>query len=454
MPSLNPALRDFWTTPARNRVLHGGRASSKTWDAAGIAIVLASNYKVRFMCTRQFQNRIEDSVYSILKHTIDRFDLKSSFDIGKSSIICPETGSDFLFYGRARNIEEIKGTDRVDIHWGEECELLTKEEWRIIDPTLREEGSQHWLIFNPKYATDFVYQKFVVNPPPNTIVRQINYPENPFLSQTMLDLIEACMKEDEDEYRHVYLGEPLADSDRVIIQTKWIEAAIDAHIRLGFAPSGRKKLGFDVADDGNDKCANVYAHGSVVLWADEWAGLEDELLKSCSRTYATAITHNADITFDSIGVGASAGAKFEELNEAQNKKIVHAGFNAGGKIVSPDQEYQPGVTNQDFFSNIKAQAWWLLADRFRNTYDAIKTGKQYPVDQLISISSACPYLTKLKTELATPKRDFDANGRVKVESKKDMAKRGVSSPNIADAFVMCYAPEEHKPKGLLDYFIR
>ncbi|EJD1357995.1 PBSX family phage terminase large subunit, partial [Salmonella enterica] len=38
IPTLNPALRNFWTTQARNKVLYGGRSSSKSWDAAGFAI--------------------------------------------------------------------------------------------------------------------------------------------------------------------------------------------------------------------------------------------------------------------------------------------------------------------------------------------------------------------------------------------------------------------------------
>jgi phage terminase large subunit len=77
-----------------------------------------------------------------------------------------------------------------------------------------------------------------------------------------------------------------------------------------------------------------------------------------------------------------------------------------------------GIPNKDFFANLKAQAWWLVADRFRNTFNAVKNGEQYPVDELISIDSSCPLLEKLKLELTTPHRDFDKNGRVMVESKK------------------------------------
>lgn len=441
MSLLNPTLRDFWRQRARNRVLYGGRASSKSHDAAGMAIYLARNYRVKFLCTRQFQNRIDDSVYTLLRSKIEAFGMTNDFEILKSSIVCPETGSEFLFYGRARNIEEIKGTEDVDVHWAEECELLTAEEWRVIDPTLRKEGSQHWLIFNPKFATDFVYQTFVVDPPKNTIVRQINYPDNPFLSKTMLEVIEDAKARDIEEYEHVYLGIPLSDGERVVIQRKWLEAAIDAHVKLGFAPSGRKRLGYDIADDGDDKCATVLSYGSVITTGEEWKGGEDELLKSCARAWDSAVTLGADeIIYDCIGVGAAAGAKFNELNAARKRRVNHQGFNAGGEVFAPTREYAYGKTNEDQFSNIKAQAWWMLADRFRNTYDALTTGRKYPVDQLVSIDSKFPQIKKLITELSTPKRDFDNNGRVKVESKKDLAKRDIKSPNIADACVMCFAP--------------
>ncbi|GAB7197646.1 hypothetical protein OS11_39230 [Dickeya oryzae] len=83
-----------------------------------------------------------------------------------------------------------------------------------------------------------------------------------------------------------------------------------------------------------------------------------------------------------------------------------------------------------------------MADRFRNTFNAVTRGEQYPVDDMISIDSNCPLLEKLKFELTTPHRDFDKNGRVMVESKKDLAKRDVPSPNIADAFIMAFAPTD------------
>lgn len=155
-PTLNPVLKPFWRAQARIRVLHGGRSSSKSWDAAGFAIFLAQRYKVKFLCTRQFQNKIEESVYSLLKIQIERFGLRDEFDILRNKIIHKTTGSEFLFYGLWRHIDEIKSLEGVDVCWIEEAHNLTKDQWDILEPTIRKEGSQFWIIFNPKLTNDFV----------------------------------------------------------------------------------------------------------------------------------------------------------------------------------------------------------------------------------------------------------------------------------------------------------
>jgi phage terminase large subunit len=297
-------------------------------------------------------------------------------------------------------------------------------------------------------VTDYVWRNFVIDPPPNTLVRKINYDENQFLSSTMKDVIDAAKSRDPETFEHVYLGVPRTDDDNAVIKLSWVEAAIDAHKKLGFEPSGRKRLGFDVADSGADKCANVYRYGSVVYWADEWKAKEDELMKSCKRTYNAALERGAEIVYDSIGVGCWQWFEIREIMPSVKRLIlslaccsVHQ-FNAGDGVHEPDEVYQLDILNKDFFANLKAQAWWLVADRFRNTYNAVKNGEKFDVDQMISIDSDCPLLEKLKYELSTPHRDFDKNGRVMVESKKDLAKRDVPSPNIADAFIMAFAPTD------------
>lgn len=409
--------------------------------------MLADNGCFRFLCCRQFQSKIAESVYVLLKHKIYAFGLKDKFHFYNNSIVHKHTGSEFMFYGIWRHIDEIKSLEGIDILWIEEAHNLTQEQWEILEPTIRKQGSEIWVIFNPRLITDFVYKRFVVNTPPNTVKRKINYTENPFLSETMLAVIEAAKNEDEDEFTHIYLGEPRMDDDESVIQRSHVMASIDAHIKLNIQVKGRKFIGFDVADAGEDWCATITRQGSLAYHLDLWKAKEDELLKSCTRVWHRALESNAMVKYDAIGVGAASGAKFNELNKANGNRVTHDKFFAGGAPNRPDAMYkQTGIKNRDYFSNIKSQAWWDVADRFRNTYNAVKNGQQFKEDEMIFIDSNMVKLDQLIDELCTPKRDFDLAGRVKVESKKDLKKRDISSPNLADAFIMAYA--DTSPGGL------
>jgi phage terminase large subunit len=406
-----------------------------------MATFLANAAKLRILCTRQFQNKIEESVYALLKIQIERFGLSNRFEILHNKITNRITGTEFLFYGLARNIAEVKSLEGVDILWIEEGHYLTKAQWDILEPTIRKNGSQVWVVFNPKLATDFVYKTFVLNPDGDTIVRKINYDENPFLSDTSRKVIEKRKAADYDNYLHVYEGVPMLDDERVVIKRSWLMAALDAHKALEIEIRGSKRKGFDIADAGEDACATVDAVGPLATSSDTWRGKEDELLKSCTRVHSDARTHGSLVIYDAIGVGASAGAKFNELNATDGPNVEHMKFFAGGAVFRPDAKYgDTEMKNKDFFSNIKAQAWWLVADRLRNTYNAVRNGQKFADEDMIFIDSAMPNLDKLMDELSTPLRDYDAAGRVKVESKKDLAKREVASPNLADAFIMAFLP--------------
>ena len=65
-------------------------------------------------------------------------------------------------------------------------------------------------------------------------------------------------------------------------------------------------------------------------------------MKSCSRVFNLADEHNAEIIYDSIGVGAGCGSKFDEINQSKynREKVSYTPFNAGGKVDNPDQEYE------------------------------------------------------------------------------------------------------------------
>ena len=431
-PYFKPLIRK-----ARYKVLYGGRGSGKSYFLAELAVEVSRRIGTVILCAREFQGSLDDSVYQLLIETIERLGYADEFDILKSTITHKGTGAKFVFYGIKNNVTKIKSIQGVGVCWVEEAEAVTKNSWDVLIPSIRgDKNAEIWISFNPKNILDDTYQRFIVHPPKDSIVLKANYDINPHFADTPLlaDMLE-CKERDEDLYRHIWLGEPVADSELAIIKPSWIEAAIDAHEKLGFSAAGRRILGFDVADEGDDANATVLRHGSVVTDMQQWRG--QDVIYSADKVYLYAQEQDIDrIVYDNIGVGAGVKAQFRR----KNGKVQTLGFNAGGAVYKPDAKYTDDKKNRDMFANIKAQAWWMVRDRFYKTWRAVHHGDSYPEDQLISLSGSLHELEYLTAELSRPQVDYDQNGRVKAESKKDMKKRGIPSPNRADALVMAFAP--------------
>ncbi len=440
MATLNPKLKDFWINDdnrfikARNRVLYGGRASSKSWEFAGRAAGIGQEFKTRFLCVRRYQNKIKDSVYTLIKNQIDNFKLTGYTKLATE--IKHVNGTEFTFYGIERNIDEIKSFEGADVLWIEEAHNLTKDQWEILEPTIRKEGSEVWISFNPRLVSDFIYQRFIVNPPPDTNIRLVNYTENPFLSSTLLKTIEAIKEEDLDTYNHIYLGQPKSDDEHSIIKRTWVESAIDAHLKLDLDITGACTVGYDVADSGEDRNCAVRFNGGIAECLDAWKAGEDELGKSSLRAY-NHVLPGGHLNYDSIGVGAGVGSS---LKDSGKPKETYSKFNAAAAVCKPDKEYAPKITNKDKFENLKAQAWRDVADRLMKTYNYIEKGIECDHSDLISISSDLPHLEALKTELCEPHKDYSKRGKDMVESKKDVKERLKKSHDLSDAFVMGACP--------------
>lgn len=456
MFQLNPNLRSFWKTRKPYKLLKGGRFSSKTQDAGGMAAFLARNYALKFMCLRQFQNRITDSVYTVIKEKIITAGWESEFDIGVSSIKHKTTGSEFLFYGIARNIADIKGTEGVDICWIEEGEGLTEDQWSIIDPTIRKEGAEIWILWNPNLQTDFVQAKLPGLLGDACVIRHINYDENPFLSATAREKADRLKAADKDSYNHIYLGRALSSDELSIIKGIWFDAAIDAHIQIpGFPLGGGKIGGMDIsggvegdviAPKANDPNALAWRYGCVLSGLEEWQ--DENPNKAAAFAHPIVVREGLDqLNIDDIGVGASVPGEFRRLHgENTNlRPVEYLGWTASESPVDADREYEPGKTHGDMFLNLKAQGWGTLADRFRNTWQA-RNGLPFNADMMISIPSGLPMRDKLRGELTQPRRE-SVNGKMKVEGKKALKKRGIPSHNLSDAVVMAFAEADQGPSS-------
>ena len=450
-----PEIFGDYLYPAMIKVARGGRGSAKTHSFIRIILARMQATRTHVGCFREIQKSIADSIKQTIESIIEELGIRDQFYITDKEIRHMATGSKMVFAGLYRNVTSIKGMDWIDIAFCEEAENISENSWQTLVPTLRKPGAELMVCYNPKNILDATHLRYgpgvcaaytdETETKRYSITKQINFCDNPFFTETSRIQMEQMRKEDPDLFDHIWLGMPNADSEQAIIKPSWIQAAVDAHLLLEFEPEGDKVVGQDVADEGKEPSALCYAHGAVVLDMEEWRGKDTNY--TARRCYAYATEKGAHkLVYDNIGVGAGVKAELNELrakkreNGAPVAAFTISGFNAGGAVINPAHVYTTGKTNGDMFYNVKAQAWWILRDRFYKTYRAIHEGAEYHPDELISLSSKLPFLEKLKAELSRPRVDYAELGKVKVESKKDMAKRGIPSPNLADALVMCYAP--------------
>jgi hypothetical protein len=177
---------------ARYKVLYGGRGGGKDWSFARAALMIAGSERKHFLVTREIQNSITESIHRLLREQIYLLGLDGLFDIQERSIVCPRTGSDFIFEGLYRNVDKIKSMEGVDICICCESQNITDNSWDILTPTIRKDNSEIWIEFNPQYEDDATYQRFVLHPPKNSIVREINWNDNPWFP----DVLRLEMEED------------------------------------------------------------------------------------------------------------------------------------------------------------------------------------------------------------------------------------------------------------------
>ncbi|MDA3832095.1 MAG: hypothetical protein PF495_01730 [Spirochaetales bacterium] len=239
----------------------------------------------------------------------------------------------------------------------------------------------------------------------------------------------------------------LASTEGVLIPSGWVQAAIDAHKLLGVKPTGEKLAALDVADEGKDKNALCFGYGILIEDVFDWSGKGSDIFKTVEKTFSECDRRGySKFRYDADGLGAGVRGDAKQINERRKEsstlKLDFEPFRGSGEVGDPDGDMVKGRTNKDFFRNAKAQAWWCLRSKFRETNRAVK-GQEYDPKNIISLSSDITGLRQLQQEIGQVTYSLSTNGKVVVEK----APSGTNSPNMADAVMIRYA----KTKRSVDY---
>lgn len=251
-----------------------------------------------------------------------------------------------------------------------------------------------------------------------------------------------------------------ASVDGVVVPGLWVQAAIDAHVKLGVRIEGLRAGALDIADLGIDKNAFAIRHGILLEDVEEWPG-EDagDPHGTTARAFRLSDQHRLNrFRYDADGMGVSVrGAarviNGERVREKSAPLLVQAfrGSASGEALFEPDakvrgEDGKPlDRKNKDYFQNYKAQSYTALRWRFLQTYRAVSKGwplvpggkgQTVDPDDIISINSKMKRLGQLTMELSQPVYKESATGKLMV----DKTPEGMRSPNLSDAVMMAFAP--------------
>jgi phage terminase large subunit len=200
-----PEKLGFLYEPMDFKVAYGGRGAAKSWAFADALLVQGLARPLRLLCAREYQTSIKDSVHQLLRDRIAALGLGDSYTPMASSI-SGKNGTTFAFTGLRVNPSDLKSLEGVDICWVEEAQNVSKKSWDILTPTIRKDGSEIWASFNPELETDETYQRFVLNPPTNSIVREVSWRDNPWFNEKLNNERLDCLKRDPDGYLTIWDG--------------------------------------------------------------------------------------------------------------------------------------------------------------------------------------------------------------------------------------------------------
>ena len=201
-----PEKLQFLFEPHRYKVAHGGRGSAKSWSIARALLIQAASQRLRVLCTREVQKSIRDSVHRLLSDQVEALGLSSFYQVLDTEIR-GRNGSLFVFSGLSSlTVDSIKSFEGVDRVWCEEAQTISKRSWDTLIPTIRKPGSEIWVSFNPELDTDETYKRFVISPPPNAVVVQVNHDDNPWFPAELEAERKHCKITSPDDYDTIWEG--------------------------------------------------------------------------------------------------------------------------------------------------------------------------------------------------------------------------------------------------------
>lgn len=207
--------------PARDKAAWGGRGSGKSHFFADLMVEDALRFPgeagegMRGICGREIQKSLKDSAKFLIESKIAKHGLGEAegFKLYTDRIQTPGDGL-IVFQGlQDHTTDSIKSFEGFHRFWGEEAHSISTKSVGLIRPTIRWEStrlglqSELWWSWNPLRKSDAVDAMFRgENKPTNSAVVRANWSDNPWFPAVLEQERQDCLKNNPDQYEHIWEG--------------------------------------------------------------------------------------------------------------------------------------------------------------------------------------------------------------------------------------------------------
>lgn len=239
-----------------------------------------------------------------------------------------------------------------------------------------------------------------------------------------------------------------ASVEGICIPAVWVESAKRlAALEPRLVPSNQGVTGLDVGA-GKSKSVAITRRGPVV--AKPQSRGQPDTTETAHWGLAVAKEHGAAfLNFDAPGVGAGVASTLK------HNKVAGLTVSAVNTGLPPTQRRWPdGRISEEMFGNSKAEVWWLCRTALQRTHEHVAfldgkdTGVEHPLTDLLALPSGDKDSDALNLQLSLVKWERNERGKIVIEQKKALARRGISSPDYADALMLTFV--DTKPTYSLD----
>ena len=199
----------------------------------------------------------------------------------------------------------------------------------------------------------------------------------------------------------------------------------------------RRQASIAGLDVGAGKAESVLVSRCGPVCEPPMAWLRPDTTETAETAAAEALRRRCShLYFDEVGVGQGVLATMSRLHTTS---LHIQGVNTG--MPPSERQWPDGRPSSAIFLNQKIELWWLAREALRAAeellwwLDAKPGGHGHQVDDVLLL----PDDDELGRQLVTPTFLRNARGKLQSESKDDLARRGVASPDRADALVLTFA---------------